>query len=234
VASQVTADDDVFIEVHTEGNGAGDAGRGVFCIYPDWTGDVDTDVRDTLGPAIAKAIRDRTGIPLRNNGVMSERQTGVGSQGHRLGVFGATARHKATCTRMIVEVGSHSSPADMALWRHPAFLSNAASAIADTLATYYGLKPAPTPSPTPPNDVIIDGVPIVLGFRGFWEELARYEPTLPYRVLGKPVNPEWSDGQDSYQRFERGWLAYKHNEPQPWHIHLSLMSEHEDIEEVEP
>lgn len=232
VAAQVTADDDCFIEIHTEGNNAGDRGRGVFVIYPDWNDDVDTDVRDTLGPAIATAIRDRTGIPLRGSGVMSERQTGVGAQGHRLGVFGGTARHKATCTRMIVEVGSHSSPADMALWRRPEFISNAASSIADQVATFYGLQPQPMPAPEPqqPDAIELNGYRIVLGFKGFWEELAGYEPTLPYRVLGLPLGNEKTvitgGLTRAYQEFERGWLKWVPEESAPWHIHLALKEDH--------
>ena len=67
---------DIFLETHTEGGG----GTGVFAIYPDAPGDRDTDVRDKLGPAVARKIAAATGLGVggRGNGVMSEKQTGVG------------------------------------------------------------------------------------------------------------------------------------------------------------
>jgi hypothetical protein len=145
-----------------------------------------------LGPALAQAVRDRTGIPLRGNGTMSEQQTGVGGQGHRLGVFSVTARHKATCTRFIIEVGAHTSPADMALWGRPAFVSDASAAIADTLATWFGLKPAPQPPPPaddwpnlPPGSTVPD--PRKDNPKGkFWmpKQFAVYMAGLPLEVTG--------------------------------------------------
>lgn len=154
VAGQVRADDDLFLEVHTEGNNAGDAGRGVFAIYPDWDGDVDTDVRDRLGPDIARRVSAATGIPVRGSaGVMSERQTGVGADGYRLGVFRVTAPLRDRTTRLIVEFGAHTSPADMAVWTRPGAVAAMAEATADAIAAFYGIDvPVPDPEDAPPVD----------------------------------------------------------------------------------
>lgn len=142
----------IYMEVHTEGNNGGDGARGAFAIYPDWGDDVDADVRDRLGPDIVRRLRDATGLPLRGNGVMSEKKTGVGAGGDRLGVFGATEPVRATTTRLIVEYGSHSSPADLAIWAQPGFLQRASDATADAFAAFLNwqhVTPAPQPEPAP-------------------------------------------------------------------------------------
>lgn len=231
VASQVTADDDCFLEVHTEGVGNPNV-RGVFAIYPDWGDDVDTDVRDTLGPAIAKAVSAATGLPVRGSGVMSEKQTGVGAGGDRLGVFGATARYKATCTRLIVEYGSHTSPADMALWKQPAFLSQAADATADALAAFYGLAvpPKEPQGPSPTDSVALrDGNPhgpygYRLGFRAHVLKVgAAVYPQNPelgaLAVFGWATDSEYvgADGH-TYQPTERYLLEYIPGNQPPWDV----------------
>ena len=84
--------------------------------------------------------------------------------------------------------------------------------------------------PTPPADdaIHLNGFKIVQGFKGFWQELANYEPTLPYRVLGLPLENEHSPGPGrALQRFERGWLKWDEQEPPPYHIHLRPLSEME-------
>ena len=70
---------DLYLETHTEG--AGVNARGVFSIYPDTGTDVDTDA-ERVGRLAAQAISTAIGIPLRGDGTMSERSTGVGAQGY--------------------------------------------------------------------------------------------------------------------------------------------------------
>jgi hypothetical protein len=67
---------------------------------------------------------------------MSERETGVGRSGHRLGIFGQTAAIKAACTRLIIEYGSHDSPADLALIAAPGFYAQAGQATAAAFAEF--------------------------------------------------------------------------------------------------
>jgi N-acetylmuramoyl-L-alanine amidase len=134
---------DLFVEMHTE---AGP--RGVFCIYPDWDDDIDADVRDRLGPDLAVSIAAATGLPVRTisgaTGVMSERLTGVGMGGHRLGVFAVTAHKRETMTRLLVEHGAHSSALDLEILGRPATADLIGRAAATVVAHHYGLA---TPDP---------------------------------------------------------------------------------------
>lgn len=137
---------DIFLEVHAEANGSGNAGRGCFVIYPDWGVDRDIIIRDRLGPAIAGAIDAGTGIPRRGSGVLSEKQTQVGLVGNRLGIFAITAPLKSFCRRMIVEVGSYTAPLDLDIMKNPGFPVTIAAAMASALGDFAGL---PLPSADP-------------------------------------------------------------------------------------
>jgi hypothetical protein len=144
VARRVTTLDplpDIFLECHTEGGG----GTGVFAIYPDWpaASDTDADVRDDLGPRIAGAVVAATGLGLGagGDGVMSERQTGVGATGSRLGVFAATAPVKGSVTRLIVEYGAHDKQPDLAIASAPGFAADCAAATAGAIAAWLDWTP---------------------------------------------------------------------------------------------
>jgi N-acetylmuramoyl-L-alanine amidase len=129
---------DIFLEVHAENNGNGDIGRGCFTIFPGVDGDTDAIVRDKLGPMISQSIREATGIPLRGNGVLSERKTHVfTAHNARLGIFQVTAPLRARCRRMIVEVGAYSSPADLKIMRRSDFADKTGQAIAGALADFF-------------------------------------------------------------------------------------------------
>jgi N-acetylmuramoyl-L-alanine amidase len=82
--------------------------------------------------------------------------------------------------------------------------------------------------PPPVEDAIhLNGFKIVLGFKSFWRELEGYERTLPYRVLGLPLANEVGAGDGvSFQEFERGWLKWSRDEPEPFHIHLAFKDDH--------
>lgn len=137
---------DLFLEIHAEHNAGGDAGRGCFTIYPDWGKDVDVLVRDQIGPGLARAIAETVGIPPRNRGVMSEKQTDVAIRHKaRLGIFKATTGLPKT-HRAILEVGAHSSPKDRAIMNAPGFPELIGRAIARTLADLFA-EPSPTTFP---------------------------------------------------------------------------------------
>lgn len=144
---------DVFLEVHAESTPT----RGCFAVYPDWTGDTDTIVRDQLGPALASAIAETTGIPVRLGGALSEKQTQVGASGARLAVFGGTRSLKQGTRRLIMEVGSYGTPADLAIMQAKGFPERIGQAMAGTLSAWAGITPPaadrqvigmPTPSIT--------------------------------------------------------------------------------------
>lgn len=210
---------DCFLEVHMEGNGAGDAGRGCFAIYPDWTGDLDTDVRDKLGPDMANRVRQLTAIPLRGNGLMSERATGVGSQGFRLGAFGASAAAKATMTRLLFEYGALTSPRDRVIIDDPDFRLYAAQATVGALAAFYGVQvadepidPRMTPKPHPDaRGFTATGQWIMLGFKDYWQQFDNDATSI--EVFGYPLTGElpWetpSGAQGAIQYFERSVFEY--------------------------
>jgi hypothetical protein len=219
-ASQVLVYDkqkpvDCYMEVHFQGLTEGsNAGRGHFCIHPDWGDDVDVEVRDEFGPNWSREFNLRTGMPIWTDGVMSEKQTGVGLQGFRLGVFRVTEPVKDHTTRMIIEHGSHTSPADLAIIMGPNFNTQAAQAFFTSLHRFYGLpdpnfsgaQPIPTPKPVPPPNVI-DGFWII---DEFWDEITKLGEQW-YSVLGPPRSGAFMAPVDGYNRkvqiFEKSALG---------------------------
>ena len=113
---------DLMLDVHIESDPANTPG--VFSIVPDGDGlrtvtpyaGSDSLASNTLdrayGLAIARGIRDSTGLALRTRtvrepGLMSERQTHVGGDlGWRLAMFGYTAPAKERMARIVLEAGN--------------------------------------------------------------------------------------------------------------------------------
>lgn len=128
----------IMCELHSEGTDP-DV-RGAFVIFPDWKPDIDGDTRDH-GRIFPDVLTQYTGgqIRVRNAngpGIMSERSTGVGLQGFRLGVFRDTAPARGYCTRMIFEQGAHSNPKERAYMEGPNFLQQQARAFLDALVQF--------------------------------------------------------------------------------------------------
>jgi hypothetical protein len=63
------------------------------------------------------------------------------------------------------------------------------------------------------------------GFLDFWRELERVHPSLPLRVLGWPRSEEFSQGDITYQVFERAVLKYDSSEGPDWRVHVALLDE---------
>lgn len=141
---------DIFLETHTQGVN-NTAVRGVFGIYPDWGTDVDGDARDRLIPDAVRRISQATGIPVWTDGLMSEKETGVGIGGSRLGILNKTAPLAATTTRLLIEYGAHSNPADAKIHRTDAFYEQAAQATAEAFAAFLNWTP-PDHRTTTPTD----------------------------------------------------------------------------------
>lgn len=197
---------DLYLESHTEGVANPDV-RGAFVVYPDAAGDLDAEVRDALGPAIAAAIAAATTIPLRGGGVMSERATGVGRAGYRLGAFAATAALRTTTSRLLVEHGSHTSPLDLAILRSPTTADRIAEAVVAAVEQHYGAASrgfAIAPSPDPERRFFPEtGQWLAYGFKEYWER----EGGLP--VFGYPLTPEYDTGAGAtHQVFQRARLEY--------------------------
>ena len=126
----------LYVETHTEGAGGL---PGAFVIYPDATNDLDIDVRDKLGPAIARAIDAATGMGVRGTGVMSEKATSVGIQGFRLGIFRVTEPLKVSTTRCIIEHGAHDHPGNLAILQSISGRAAVVRAAVGAIEEFYGV-----------------------------------------------------------------------------------------------
>ena len=162
---------DIVHELHHEGLG-NTAVRGGFVIYPDSWGLVgrkaggdytDIDVY-TYGPEMAKIIAKHVGNPVRASGIMSERDTGVGDDGWRLGFFGAVsdAYFRDHACVFITEAATYTNPQDRALMNAAGFATREATGIIEAyryLMSKVGKgdtvepKPNPTPNPGPVGSV---------------------------------------------------------------------------------
>lgn len=155
---------DVFVECHSEGTAP--SVRGAFVIYPDSGDDVDEDVK-AMGTRMTQAVINRIpDIPLRTGldiaGCMSEKETGVGAKGFRLGVFRDTAPLAPHCSRFLFEAGAHSNAKDRAVMEKPGFVERHAVGLAEAIVLLarermgwtgaYRIGGVATPPPPPPPD----------------------------------------------------------------------------------
>lgn len=120
----------IMLDLHFESGGSG----GVFAIVSDAPGDSwESNTWDVLlARNIVSGIHESTGLAIRaagvrEPGVMSEQQTGVGSQGYRLGMFALTAGTRAYALRLVVEHGAIDRDPDRAIIRSGQFSDRAAS-----------------------------------------------------------------------------------------------------------
>jgi hypothetical protein len=126
---------DLYLETHTQGLGDNSV-RGAFAIYPDWGSDTDMAVKNGLGLKMVKAISIATGIPVWSSGIMSEKSTGVGISGFRLGIFLRTAPVASNTTRLIIEHGAHTNPQDLAILQSPEMQQRIANASSKAAVEY--------------------------------------------------------------------------------------------------
>jgi hypothetical protein len=142
---------DLYLETHTQGLGDTSV-RGAFAIYPDWNGDIDLTVKNGLGLSMVKAISAASGIPVWSNGIMSEKATGVGIGGYRLGIFLRTQPVAANTTRLIIEHGAHSNPQDLTILQNPEMQQKIANASAKAAVDYLQGIHGPRTTPDPCMD----------------------------------------------------------------------------------
>jgi hypothetical protein len=142
---------DLYLETHTQGLGDTSV-RGAFAIYPDWNGDIDLTVKNGLGLSMVKAISAASGIPVWSNGIMSEKATGVGIGGYRLGIFLRTQPVAANTTRLIIEHGAHSNPQDRTILQNPEMQQKIANASAKAAVDYLQGIHGPRTTPDPCMD----------------------------------------------------------------------------------
>lgn len=186
-AAQVTQWDkagwhpDILHELHFEGLDNTSV-RGAFVIYPDSaglvgrnSGNIDLDVQACAGE-MARIIASAYGGVTRYNPPrgMSERETGVGEEGWRLGVFGAWAEPSFINNSFvfITEAATYTNPIDYALMNKPTFLDDTAKGVLQAYAyiakqrgnwTFpYQIGSSVVTTPKPQN-LAPDGKPYPLG-----------------------------------------------------------------------
>lgn len=146
------------MSMHYEGGPA----RGFFGLFPDAHSGADIGANNPLDKTLIRNIANavaKTGMPKRTVGVvepglMSEKQTGVGAQGYRLGEFVGTIGFRDRVARVILEAGNYGTVADRNMIWDTAWQDAYARAIVDGLEATFGKlpgssEPAPAPAPAP-------------------------------------------------------------------------------------
>lgn len=204
---------DAYVEIHTEGV-ANPSVRGCFGIFPDWGTDVDTDAKNKLIPMVIRRMAQVVGA-TRGNGVMSEKNTGVGADGFRLGVFRATAPLAATTTRVLFECGTHSNPIERAMMRTERYLNGVAVAIAEGLAEFFGVAaPLPEVPVQNPGNVTTEesihfpetGCTLSGWFLEHWNAVQIDGQPAGMKVYGFPRTNEIREDGHTVQYFDRAVL----------------------------
>jgi hypothetical protein len=140
----------VMIDAHFQGSPASQSG--CFCIFPDapsvGDGKADNPLDVNVASRLAREVSNVTGIPRLmlsepgGPGIMSERQTGVGLGGDRLGMFELTLSVRATCVRVIMEHGD--IVADRHIIDAPGFYQKVARAYVRTVNALFPLDGEPS------------------------------------------------------------------------------------------
>lgn len=232
---------DVFFEVHTEGAGV----PGTFGIFPDWGTDVDGDARDFFIPRVVNAITKIPNFVKRNTGVMSEKQTGVGISGYRLGVFRATEAIASHTTRFIIEHAAHDIPAERDRLLNPEIQAKIVEAAGSAIITELGFVPKKwnssegvEPNPVKSPYQFTDTIWVVPPIYDYHQKLTSVG--LDIATLGLVQTPVFSGVIDGIQRptqiFERTAVAvYEEGTPHgvpashPMHVRQLLWNEELDV-----
>lgn len=233
----------------------GEPHRGFFGIYPDAREGSDEGKNNPLDINLCRVIAkhvEKTGMPKRTGGVMepgvmSERQTGVGAQGLRLGEFVGTMGFRQTTARVILEGGNYNTLADREMLWSNAWQAKYVSAICDGLEEVYGVfapdgaKPSPTPEPTPeyekasPVPALADNRPFLLTTGGaifvradVIVETIRDTPRLKYAGGTAKVGPDVKSGE----QFATDYLIINDDKSLYWYTPWATRIRYEDTKIV--
>lgn len=119
-------------------------------VLPEGRDEFDTAKNNTLdvkiAREIAKQIINATGLATYNGdlgvaGVMSETESGVGIDGSRLAMFGATAPFRSRSVRMVIEHGGYEDEPV----QEPTFFATSAAAAVRAIISFYGGEAGPAP-----------------------------------------------------------------------------------------
>jgi hypothetical protein len=218
-----------YISSHYNGGGS----PGFHAIFPDsTTGGVDVKANNPLDVRLARRMRDA--VKATNTvgmlswtadspGVMSERETGVGSQGYRLGEMYGTIGFRDTTARVIIEAGSIDVAREAAYINDPKWVRYVyAEAIVDALEAEFGdfggtpTTPPPTNydpfSPEPKLQEMKDRpsgtVPLYVKINNVWWHktfenvtVVNKTPRLQYAGSGN-VGPDFEPGEIVFVGFD--------------------------------
>ena len=206
---------DAYLSMHYEGVN-NTAVRGFFGIFPDNPqGGVDVRANNPLDYNLCKVLAThvaKTGMPKRTGwvvepGIMSERQTGVGGQGYRLGEFAGTVGFRDTTARLILEAGAYTNTTDRAMLWDNAWQNQYVEALVDGLEEVYGsftgeVAP-PKPEPTPTARTFTTRFELYLrtnpGFLDYEKNQGNITRTLPAGTTGTIISgPKEAEGIDWY------------------------------------
>lgn len=229
---------DIVTEIHHQGL-SNTSIRGGFVIYPDSKGlsgrkpagdHIDLDVRAEAG-AMAQIVCGAIGVPVWQSGVMSERSTGVGGQGWRLGFFGAVsdAYFINNACVFITEAATFTNPGDKAVMDAPGFGRSEAIGLLKAYAHLASVRMGWTAKYTIASDIVggetakPDAGERAFELRfetpirtspGFWDyenNKANFIKNLPRGTTGTVISgPKRVDGVDFYDLridgFGTGWV----------------------------
>lgn len=227
---------DLLLQVHFEGTNP--ALRGAFGVYPDNAGRKDHDLEArALGIDIAARQRAEIGIPIRNDGSMSESATNAKS----LALFSRTMNAAPTAERLLMEyAASNSNLADRAIVDSPGYYERAARVTVDAIEAKYGRQTTTPPTPPEEEPIRFAEVPYTItgGFRSYWLMLgqARHPGTdvaANYLTLGLPRSGEFDVTIDGHNRraqlFDNGALMWQPDQPRPYDVRPPLTRQYFDI-----
>jgi hypothetical protein len=148
---------DAYISSHYNGGNS----PGFHAIFPDARSGADTKANNPLDVKLCRTIRDQVkktntvrmlSWTADSPGVMSEKETGVGSQGHRLGEFVGTLGFRETTARVILEASSIDVASERTYINDPRWVRNVyAEAIVDALEDVFGKFKGAVEPPPPPD-----------------------------------------------------------------------------------
>jgi hypothetical protein len=158
---------DAYISSHYNGG----ASPGFHAIFPDApTGGVDVKANNPLDVRLCRTIRDR--VKATNTvrmlswtadspGVMSERETGVGAKGYRLGEMYGTMGFRDRTARVIIEASSIDVASEARYINDPKWVRDVyCEAVVDALEDVFGkFREGPVEQPPGPEEPEIPNIP---------------------------------------------------------------------------
>jgi hypothetical protein len=196
---------DAYISSHYNGGGS----PGFHAIFPDGWSAPDRKADNPLDVRLCRRMRDAVkatntvrmlGWTADSPGVMSERETHVGSQGFRLGEFVGTLGFRDTTARVIIEAGSIDTW-ESSFIQNPAWVRNTyAVAIVDALEDVFGEFAGETTAPVPEKPATVYAKPAPAPWAAPLRDGSKTSVTLPDGTTWFVVNNLYRAKRDTPRR----------------------------------